>query len=89
MRAPAPVSYTHLDVYKRQVAGSVAAGGDKIACGGIAGENCGKIVFCTFTGMVQGDTQIGGIAGRNQASDVYKRQDNCPRSVNFFQKTSN
>lgn len=50
------------------VAGSVAAGGDKIACGGIAGENYGKIVCCTFTGMVQGDTQIGGIAGRNQAS---------------------
>ena len=43
------------------VAGSVAAGGDKIACGGIAGENYGKIVCCTFTGMVQGDTQIGGI----------------------------
>ena len=50
------------------VAGSVAAGGDKIACGGIAGENYGKIVCCTFTGMVQGDTQIGGIAGRNQVS---------------------
>ena len=50
------------------VAGSVAAGGDKIACGGIAGENYGKIVCCTFTGMVQGDTQIGGIVGRNQAS---------------------
>ena len=50
------------------VAGSVAAGGDKIACGGIAGENYGRIVCCTFTGMVQGDTQIGGIAGRNQAS---------------------
>ena len=39
------------------VAGSVAAGGDKIACGGIAGENYGKIVCCTFTGMGQGDTQ--------------------------------
>ena len=38
------------------VAGSVAAGGDKIACGGIAGENYGRIVCCTFTGMVQGDT---------------------------------
>lgn len=50
------------------VAGSVAAGGDKIACGGIAGENYGRIVRCTFTGMVQGDTQIGGIAGRNQVS---------------------
>ena len=50
------------------VAGSVAAGGDKIACGGIAGENYGKIVCCTFTGMVQGDTQIGGIVGRNQVS---------------------
>ena len=50
------------------VAGSVAAGGDKIACGGIAGENYGRIVCCTFTGMVQGDTQIGGIVGRNQAS---------------------
>ena len=50
------------------VAGSVAAGGDKIACGGIAGENYGKIVCCTLTGMVQGDTQIGGIAGRNQVS---------------------
>ena len=46
----------------------MAAGGDKIACGGIAGENYGKIVCCTFTGMVQGDTQIGGIVGRNQVS---------------------
>ena len=50
------------------VMGSVAAGGDKIACGGIAGENYGKIVCCTFTGMVQGNTQIGGIAGLNQVS---------------------
>ena len=31
------------------VAGSVAAGGDKIACGGIAGENYGRIVCCRAT----------------------------------------
>ena len=34
------------------VAGSVAAAGDKIVAGGIAGENCGRIVCCSFTGMV-------------------------------------
>ena len=48
------------------VAGSVAAGGDQTVCGGIAGENYGRIVCCSFTGMVQGDAQIGGLAGCNE-----------------------
>ena len=50
------------------VAGSVAAAGDKIVAGGIAGENYGRIVCCSFTGMVQGNAQIGGIAGVNRVS---------------------
>ena len=50
------------------VAGSVAAAGDKIVAGGIAGENYGRIVCCSFTGMVQGSAQIGGIAGVNRVS---------------------
>lgn len=50
------------------MAGSVAAAGDKIVAGGIAGENYGRIVCCSFTGMVQGSAQIGGIAGVNRVS---------------------
>ena len=49
------------------VAGSVAAGGDKIACGGIVGRNqaSGQIVSCSFEGKGQGTNATGGIAGQN------------------------
>lgn len=57
-------------VNQLHVAGSVATGGDQIACGGIAGQNYGRIVSCSFTGMVQGSVQIGGIAGINQAEGL-------------------
>ena len=52
------------------VAGSVACGGDKNTAGGIAGVNYGKIVYCSFTGMVQGNSYIGGIIGSNAAGGL-------------------
>ena len=39
--------------------------GDSI--GGIAGENRGQLLRCTFHGTVKGDTSVGGIAGINEA----------------------
>ena len=54
------VSYTHLDVYKRQVEGSVSVGG-------LVGinETTGQITGCQFQGTVTGEHYVGGIVGQN------------------------
>lgn len=36
--------------------------------GGIAGENSGRIINCSFTGNVSGSSQIGGIVGLNRVT---------------------
>lgn len=36
--------------------------------GGIAGSNSGAISSCTFAGTIEGETNVGGIAGINEAS---------------------
>ena len=47
------------------VTGSVIPSGDQIAVGGIAGENSGSIVDCSFKGVVAGNDYTGGICGIN------------------------
>ena len=47
------------------VTGSVIPSGDQIAVGGIAGENSGSIVDCSFKGVVAGNDYTGGICGTN------------------------
>lgn len=47
------------------VSGTVAPSGDAKLAGGIAGENYGSIQGCSFTGSVNGTSEIGGIAGFN------------------------
>lgn len=49
------------------VTGCVAPGGDQTLVGGIAGKNSGKIVRCSFSGVVQGQSQTGGLVGCNEA----------------------
>lgn len=50
------------------VIGTVTPAGDKGVVGGIAGENYGEILNCTFFGTVIGKTDVGGIAGINKVS---------------------
>ena len=47
------------------VSGTVAPSGDAKFVSGIAGENYGSILGCSFTGSVTGKSEIGGIAGIN------------------------
>lgn len=48
------------------VSGSVS--GDGGVFGGVAGENSGKIINCSFDGSVSGSSDIGGVAGVNTAT---------------------
>lgn len=50
------------------VLGKVMPSGESNMVGGIAGENHGQIRNCTFTGMVYGSSDVGGIAGVNGVS---------------------
>lgn len=57
---------------------------DGIKCiGGIAGENNGKIINCTFSGTVRGDENIGGIVGENNQNG---RIESC---INYASVTGN
>ncbi len=54
------------------VSGAVRASGSKKKLGGIAGVNYGRIVNCTFSGTVDGQESVGGIAGINEPSGYIK-----------------
>lgn len=47
------------------VKGVLSPGGSKCAVGGIVGENSGSIENCSFEGVIEGENNIGGIAGIN------------------------
>lgn len=47
------------------VQGAVAPDGTRSCVGGIVGDNSGTVQGCAFQGTVQGDSMVGGIAGRN------------------------
>lgn len=55
------------------VQGLVAPGGEKNTVGGIAGINRGTLTNCQFSGAVEGGTEVGGIAGRNEDTGVLDR----------------
>lgn len=50
------------------VTGTVTAVGEESYLGGIAGSNEGTLLNCSFRGTVEGRSQIGGIAGINEAA---------------------
>lgn len=50
------------------VKGTVSPGGTRSTVGGIVGDNSGTVQNCAFHGTVQGDSMVGGIAGRSNAS---------------------
>ena len=50
------------------VQGAVAPSGTRSTVGGIVGDNSGTLQNCAFRGTVQGESMVGGIAGRNSAS---------------------
>ncbi|MDO4332130.1 MAG: hypothetical protein Q4C58_05510 [Eubacteriales bacterium] len=50
-----------------KVEGSVLPVEEKSMAGGIAGQNGGQIISCSFTGTIAGKNQVGGIVGQNEA----------------------
>ena len=54
------------------VEGVIDPGTNAESFGGIAGENSGSIVNCSFSGRVSGSSDIGGIVGLNTASGEIK-----------------
>lgn len=54
------------------VVGTITPKGSMTTVGGIAGENRGTIVNCTFSGVVKGSSAVGGIAGNNEETGVIK-----------------
>ena len=48
------------------VAGRVVPDGSAVNVGGIAGSSAGFIQNCSFKGTVEGETNVGGIAGQNR-----------------------
>lgn len=56
------------------VTGTVQPGGSRSRVGGIAGNNAGKILHCSFSGTVSGKEYAGGISGTNAVSGIIE---NC------------
>ncbi|MCM1525340.1 MAG: hypothetical protein NC120_12890, partial [Ruminococcus sp.] len=52
------------------VKGRIAPTGSASECGGIAGVNRGRILNCSFGGMVSGKERCGGIAGINEETGL-------------------
>lgn len=52
------------------VHGRTAPSGSAAECGGIAGVNRGKILSCSYGGMVSGKERCGGIAGVNEKTGL-------------------
>ena len=50
------------------IEGTLTPTGTKKNIGGIAGSNSGQIISCSFSGTIEGETNIGGIAGLNEES---------------------
>ncbi|MGI6642677.1 MAG: hypothetical protein ACOX3V_01450 [Bacillota bacterium] len=52
------------------VEGAVTPGGDKRNIGGIVGNNSGVVENCSFSGLVRGGDNVGGIVGSNGAPGI-------------------
>lgn len=59
------------------VHGKISPAGSASECGGIAGVNRGRILGCTFSGMVSGKEYCGGISGKNEKTGLIA---NCQTS---------
>lgn len=57
-------------VQRLHVEGTVSPKGSQGTIGGIAGNNAGRILDCSFSGIVSGGDYIGGIAGVNSVSGI-------------------
>ena len=55
------------------VQGYVVPSGTKETMGGIAGINRGTLLNCQFVGAVSGDTEVGGLVGRNESTGTIAR----------------
>ena len=63
------------------VEGHVQPKGTSTVVGGIVGSNAGTIRNCTFSGLVSGKEQIGGIVGENKAGSILE---NCSVSGTVY-----
>lgn len=63
------ISQTGL-VRKLRLEAHIDPQGSRTAVGGLAGENAGKILDCSFTGVVTAGDRVGGIAGSNTLTGV-------------------
>lgn len=52
------------------VSGRLTPSGTAEKCGGVAGVNRGRIVNCSFTGVIAGNERCGGIAGVNESEGM-------------------
>ncbi len=50
------------------IEGTLTPTGTKKNIGGVAGSNSGQIISCSFNGTIDGETNVGGIAGINEES---------------------
>lgn len=50
------------------IQGSIASDNQEECTGGICGVNAGKLIRCTFRGVVSGKSETGGIAGENEST---------------------
>lgn len=58
------------EIRNLNVSGVVSPRGDDNAVGGLVGRNCGTITACSFNGTVTAKSQVGGIAGVNEATGL-------------------
>ncbi len=72
------VSYAGLFNYTQRTAvitnlnvqGAVRPSGSPIVVGGIVGDNSGIMINCSFSGTVEGNDYVGGVAGFNELSGI-------------------
>lgn len=55
-------------IYDLALSGTMEPGGSRLAVGGLAGSNYGRILNCSYEGSVRGLEDVGGIAGENFGS---------------------
>ena len=78
LRISDSVSYTGLFCYTQKTAvianlkvkGTVRPSGNQVVAGGIAGDNSGIIINCSFEGIIEGNDYVGGITGFNEMSGI-------------------
>ena len=57
-------------VYDLNLEGEITPGGTREMVGGIAGENAGTIINCSFFGTISGGDRVGGLVGSNESTGL-------------------